>query len=517
MKFDLSPAAVWRKYERGQDYKRSIGLYDRVRRNEAFYLGRQWEGLKVQSLDPLIFNVLRRCVNLFISMLVSDDVAVRAQPFDMDDEGRRTARILDRAFASAIERSGIKAMGRSLLKNTCVDGDGCFYIRFDPDLETGQAVKGDIAVELIDSTNIYFGNPASDEVQRQPYLIIAMRREVDEVRAEAKASGISTEERAAIVPDDDGVYGKYRAPDDSSRVTVLLHMRKVEGGVAFCKTTRTATIMREKVLPYRLYPVAYMSWNRVRNCCHGESPVTEAIPNQIAINKLYSMYVQCVKQVAFPKIIYDMTRFPNGWSSDVGKAIGMRGNPNEAIATAFRAPDISAQVLHLLKQMMSDTMELMGASEAALGTVRPDNTSAIVAVQNATAAPLELTKMEFYRFTEDWARIFLDLMGAHYGVRTLVAAEEPGEEPVRQQFDFSTLAGKDMRLQVDVGAASYWSEVMQTVTNDNLLERGIISDPITYLENVPDYQVRGKSDLLHALRMQKQQAQKEEMTNEPEN
>ncbi|MGI6180840.1 MAG: hypothetical protein ACOYIE_02030 [Agathobaculum sp.] len=517
MHFDLSPAAVWRAFERGQDYKRSIGLYDRVRRNEAFYLGRQWEGLRVQSLDPLIFNVLRRCVNLFVSMLVSDDIAVHAQPFDMDAEGRKTARVLDRAFASAIERSGVKTLGRSLLKNACVDGDGCFYIHFDPSLETGQAVKGDISVELIDSTNIYFGNPASDEVQRQPYLIIAMRRDVDDVRAEARANGMGPDQISAIVPDDDSQYQKYRAQDGLSRVTVLLHMRRVKDGIAFCKTTRTATVMPEKTLPYRLYPVAYMSWNRVRNCCHGESPVTEAIPNQIAINKLYSMYVQCIKQVAFPKIVYDMTRFPNGWSNDVGKAIAMRGNPNEAVAAAFRAPDISAQVLGLLKQMMTDTAELMGASEAALGTVRPDNTSAIVAVQNATAAPLELTKMEFYRFTEDWARIFLDLMGAHYGVRTLAVADEAGQEPVRQQFDFSSLAGQDMRLQVNVGAASYWSETMQTVTNDHLLESGIISDPITYLENVPDYQVRGKNDLLHALRMQKQQMQKEEPVHEPEN
>lgn len=70
----------------------------------------------------------------------------------------------------------------------------------------------------------------------------------------------------------------------------------------------------------------------------------------------------------------------------------------------------------------------MGASEAALGTVNPDNTSAIIAVQNATAAPLELTKMEFYRFTEDWARA-ADLDGAHYGVRTLVLPNEDGGEP----------------------------------------------------------------------------------------
>ena len=363
-------------------------------------------------------------------MLVSDDVAVRAQPFDMDEDGRQTAHVLERAFASAIERSGVKALGRPLLKNACVDGDACFYMHFDPALETGQAVKGDIAVELIDSTNICFGNAACDEVQRQPYIIIAMRRDADEVRQEARANGISASDAEAIRPDDVGEYHRYRTSSDSERVTVLLHMRRTENGIAFCKTTRNAVVMREKVLPYRLYPVTHLCWE----------PRARLVPRRKPADRGHSetrspstsctrCYVQCIKQVAFPKIVYDMTRFPNGWSNDVGKAIGMRGNPNEAIAAAFRAPDISAQVLQLLKQMMTDTAELMGASEAALGTVNPDNTSAIIAVQNATAAPLELTKMEFYRFTEDWARVFLDLMGAHYGVRTLVLPNEDGGEP----------------------------------------------------------------------------------------
>ena len=249
MQFDRTPAEVWRRFERDRDYKRSIGLYDRVRRNEAFYLGRQWEGLRVQSLDPLIFNVLRRCVNLFVAMLVSDDVAVRVTPFDMDENGRRTAKVLERAFASAIERSGVKTLGRPLLKNACVDGDACFYMHFDPALETGQAVKGDISVDLINSVNICFGNPACDEVQRQPYIIIAMRRDVDEVRREARENGVSDDEIEAIRADDSGEYLRYRANREDGRVTVLLHMRRVEGGIAFCKTTRSATVMRERCFP----------------------------------------------------------------------------------------------------------------------------------------------------------------------------------------------------------------------------------------------------------------------------
>lgn len=502
MKHDLSPQAVWREYERGQEYKRGIGLYEQVRKNEDFVQGRQWEGLHVSTLDPLIFNVLRRCVNLFVAMLVSDDVAVSAAPFARGKDAEQTEAVLEQAFLSAMERSKVKTLSRLALRNACVDGDGCFYIHFDPEIETGMDAKGDIRVECIDNTNVYFGNTASDEVERQPYIILAMRRDAGEVKTEALRNHRPSADINAIVPD--GESESMTPHEKDRRVTVLLRMRKTEGGVAFQKTTRHATVMQEKVLPYTRYPIAYLSWDRRKNACHGVSPVTEAIPNQIAINKLYSMYVQCIKQVAFPKIIYDMTRFPNGYSSEIGKAIGMRGDPNQAILSAYKAPDISGQVMAVLKQMMSDTMELMGASDAVLGNVTPTNTSAIVAVQKATAAPLELVRLEFYRFIEDWARSFLDLMGAHYGTRSYTITDEDGNEK-NVTYDFGEMRGGEMRLNVEVGEASYWSETVQTVTNDHLLETGVLADPLLYLQNVPDQHMKGKRGLMRALRKQKEE------------
>ena len=188
----------------------------------------------------------------------------------------------------------------------------------------------------------------------------------------------------------------------------------------------------------------------------------------------------------------------------------MRGNPNEAIVTAFQAPDISAQVMPLLEQMIKDTMELMGASDATLGNVKPDNTSAIVTVQKATIAPLELVKMEFYRFVEDTVRIFVDLMRVHYGTRTVCITDDTGEETA-VSFDFDTLDTATLELNVEVGSSSYWSETMQTMTNDNLLARGIITDPILYVENIPDNQIRGKARLLRALREQKESGQMTEI------
>lgn len=139
----------------------------------------------MSTLDPLIFNVLRRCVNLFVAMLVSDDVAVSAAPFERGKGAEQTEAVLEQAFASAMERSKVKTLGRMALRNACVDGDGCFYMHFDPEIETGQDAKGDIQVDCIDNTNVYFGNTASDEVERQPYILIALRRDVDEVKMEA--------------------------------------------------------------------------------------------------------------------------------------------------------------------------------------------------------------------------------------------------------------------------------------------------------------------------------------------
>ena len=78
-------------------------------------------------------------------------------------------------------------------------------------------------------------------------------------------------------------------------------------------------------------------------------------------------------------------------------------------------------------------------------------------------------------------------------------------------FDFDTLDTATLELNVEVGSSSYWSETMQTMTNDNLLARGIITDPILYVENIPDNQIRGKARLLRALREQKESGQMTEI------
>ena len=66
---------------------------------------------------------------------------------------------------------------------------------------------------------------------------------------------------------------------------------------------------------------------------------------------------------------------------------------------------------------MDYTQNFLGATAAALGDTRPDNTSAIIALQRAALTPNEITRQNLYQSIEDLGRIYIDFMAEYYGVR----------------------------------------------------------------------------------------------------
>ena len=168
-----------------------------------------------------------------------------------------------------------------------------------------------------------------------------------------------------------------------------------------------------------------------------------------------------------------------------------------------------------LTQNLLDTVKnVAGANDAALGNIKnPDNTSAIVAVQQATAAPLSLTRLAYYQMIEDYTRVIIDMMHAYYGIRQVkVTVKEDdmvtGEVTERTKvdlFDYSQIPVDALDLNINVGAASYWAETLQTSTLDNLMNAGIIPNAVEYLKRVSDSMIKDKIGLIDAVeRAQKQ-------------
>ena len=191
-------------------------------------------------------------------------------------------------------------------------------------------------------------------------------------------------------------------------------------------------------------------------------------------------------------------------------AIAVNGDPRMAAIDLTPATDLPNSVFTMIDSLMSNSREMMGASDASLGNVNPDNTSAIIAVQNATAMPLEMKKRGYQQMVEKDIRSSLDIMTVHYGVRDVLVTDELGNESVIS-FDFASLKDVLVKLSVDVGDANYWDPNTQASMLERLLGAKIITDPVMFLDHMPDGLLKDKERLLAELK----EAQKNAMSKMP--
>ena len=127
MKMNKTPEEIFKEYSKCEQYNVSLDLYETVKKNENFYIGRQWEGVNAPDLDKPVLNFLKRVTTYFISMIVSDDIGVSFRFFLERPDSDAVAKMLSREVDRVIERTRAKALNREMLKNAVVDGDGCFY------------------------------------------------------------------------------------------------------------------------------------------------------------------------------------------------------------------------------------------------------------------------------------------------------------------------------------------------------------------------------------------------------
>ena len=71
-------------------------------------------------------------------------------------------------------------------------------------------------------------------------------------------------------------------------------------------------------------------------------------------------------------------------------------------------PAFSPQFDQNIASLIENTLAQAGVNNAVLGDVRPDNTSAIVAVREAAILPLQVVQNRFYGFCEDAARVWAE-------------------------------------------------------------------------------------------------------------
>ena len=513
---------IIRQFQAGIEFNNRIDLPDTVETNENFFIGKQWEGVQANGMPTPVFNFLKRVTLHQVANVTSDNITMHAMPLNTSPDKaalEKLVSVVNNEFAALMENNRIPNLSREKLRNAAVDGDGCTYSYWDPDVEVGPGVKGTIRTEVVENTRVLFGNPNSRDVQSQPYIIIYRREFVDEVKDYAEDHGAKAAEIENIVPDDDENNDRMESLVDG-RCTVVLRLRrdKKTGTVWAAEVTGKSVIREEWDLGIRLYPITWINWDYVQNCYHGQSLITGLIPNQIFVNKLFAMTMISLMTTAYPKVVYDKTRI-SSWTNQVGAAIGVNGGDMNNVARIIDPAQISPQISQFIDAAIQYTQTFTGATSAALGDTRPDNTSAIIALQRAASIPSELTKQNLYQSIEDLGRIYLEFMGEYYGVRPvevpvrevldpqmLQFAGIPGTQKTVVEFDFAELKKVPLQMRLDVGASSYWSEIASTQTLDNLIQQGKI-DLVDYLERIPEGYISKRQELIdkYSGMMQQQQ------------
>jgi hypothetical protein len=449
------------------------------------------------------------------------------------------------------------------------------------------AYRGEIKMEMVDGVNVMFGNPNVADAQAQPYILLIGRDTVKSLREEylarhpgddagasqiqpdaewqqQVASGgkveLSGQENAKCMyiylyekivteqdmKDVDGnpvlepvtykngepVYeknedGKFLLDVSGRPIQKMKKVREQVTSVHITKCTRSQSIFEDVDTGLTCYPIAWGNWEKQKNCYHGRALVTGVIPNQIFINSMFAMVMRHLQLEAFPKTVYNADLIGQ-WSNEIGQSIAVRGlQPGQAInqvAANLSPADMSNQIIGVINQVVSFTKECLGVTDVQLGSVKSENTSAIMVMQSNAEVPLENIRAGMYEWSEEIVKILLDMMGTYYGERPIVRSRSmetvatdvssgmpvmnqytgmlkttSEERRVMEPYDFKRLKRLFLNVRVDVGSATAYSEIAMMQTLDNLRTAQMI-DVIDYLERVPDKLIPRKQELVDKLK-----------------
>lgn len=495
-KHKSDPAKIWNDYDNGKNYKSGENLYNIIKRNENYYAGEQWKGIKDNGLPTPVFNFLEQLVDVKVSSIMANQITVHRRADELS-EGNEMVNLAAKAFMLSDkknwERCKMDSLNEEMLLDAALSGLGITYWLWNEDLISGNdfLTKGDFEGETIDSINLYVSNPNDVKIQNQDWIIISSRKTLKQVQDMARKYGKSEEEISRIKGDEDTVYeGFEKAQNEqdsvkasSNHVTILIKFwkNKDTNTIWFCKSTKDL-ILVESDMELERYPIAIMQWKNRKRFIYGNAEITYIISNQQHVNKMEAMRQLHAQLMSIPKVGYNKNMIA-GFSNQVGGVLPIDARPGEDLSNAihyYQPAQMTLDVDKSIESTISKTREFKGVNENVIGEGKAQNTSAIIAQQRAAGVPLESIKRRFYQYLEDVALIWLDYYKHKYKLTRRVIDEQGNI----YDFTGTELKDVDLKTSIDIGTSNQWSDVASSQILDTLLSQGHINI-IQFLERYP--------------------------------
>lgn len=540
---------LWDDYQNGLSYQASSGLSKKLPEFVRFYEGKQWAAPTKNTR-----NLPRPVVNIIKMICRSKKSAITAAPvriiYRAEDETVDVEKFNN--FAAYIQKEiGQEGLDKKAIDGGVKKGSYFFHYYWDSEAKGKDGIKeGGLRCEVIDPLSIFFSDPTELDEQKQKWILIASREDVESVRAKCDSD---VDPELIVADETDNKYGVIEQEGNKLCTVLTRYFRK--NGEVYCeKATKTViinkpfslapdiaaagrelgfeedapnnslpdnhdeTLVPEGVRAY-LYPVVVGNYEIRENSIYGLGEVEGIIPNQKAINFNLAMMLLNAQEIAWGKYVV----LPNALrgqviSNEPGQVLTDYSNTGTGIRK-MSEQTMQSQPLQLIDSIMSMTRNVTGANEVMSGEVLGSNMSgaAIAQLQSQAQQPIEDLKDAFWLVKEKQGKVLAQFFKLYYeqkefsydetavkrdaqGNPVLNKLGQPEEEEVQftDVFNSSEYAGVEFSVVVEATSGTKASTAGDINALDVLLSKGLISLK-TYLKAYPKDALSNRTEILKGI------------------
>lgn len=445
---------IWKEYSQIKQYLNGKNYYQQLEMNYNFAKGDQWKNLKSGGMPMPVDNIITPICNYKIGVVSQNNMTITFtdENFSREDmeeieDGTSFRKIAEEVIDKINKNIGRFFEANNLENNTwdydeenCISGNVGMYIYEDED--------NNKRADMIYGNNIFFADENNNDVQDQSFILITFRRPIEKIREEARKHGLGEDKIAEILADNDlneQIGNKEEVKDEQGKALCILKLYKKEKEVTktqdrtiineygqeeivqeevkekkttvhMMKSTKNVIYVPETDLGLTLYPVAFDTWINEKNSIRGRGEPQDKIENQIEINRTMARRDIAIAMAAYPKAAYNSNFIENPSALDkVGVAIEVKGQTVQNVRNAIdylQPAQISPDAKNFCDELSQKTKDNASASDSALGNINPEKASgrSIIAVQDASAIPINVHVARKKKFYEDIGRILFDFM-----------------------------------------------------------------------------------------------------------
>ena len=528
---------IWNDWQKGLEYQKKLNLKETCEKCVDFFEGRQWPQAteRTKNMPRPVINIIKFIVNGKKANILSSKISMVYKPLIYNQNEGQIATEGASSFTSFANHIKKEIKQEDLDNQAILDGlkKGTYIYHYfwDREKKTGMAkFDGGLNGQIIDCLSIVFANPKQKDEQKQKWIIIQSRENVQTLKDIAKKNGITKTELELITADDDTEKNYDGEEQDGEEyATVLTRYFRKNGEVYYTKSTQNMMVQEETPLTpdaakvklqldeegktnedkeevdidkpeqtnfkMTLYPIIVDSYEEREKSIYGIGEVEQLIPTQKAINFNYAMMQMASQNMGFPKVKVRPNALQGKQITNTPGEVLTDYSPGFDGISYLNPPAFSNTPLTVSDKLLEMTRTVTGATEVANGEVLGKNMSgsAIVALQTQAKVPIEDMQKRFWRTHEKIARVWEQFFKAYYRFDIPYVVENDNKQTVNT-FNGSMYQNMDFETTIDVGAGSAYSESLSI----NLLEQALQRGDITfddYIELYPDTAMPFKAQL----------------------